>query len=58
MTGKLLAATDRVAHFLYEPTRLGQNLSVARWHHRIHLVPHRLIKPLCDRYERRLTGEG
>lgn len=58
MSRRLLALADRIAHVLYEPTRLGRNLSVTRWHHRIHLLPHRWIEPVCDRYERRITNGG
>lgn len=57
MTGRLLALADRIAHFAYEPTRLSRDLTVARWHHRLHLVPHRLIEPICDRYDRQITRE-
>jgi hypothetical protein len=45
---------DGVAHFLYCPTMLGRRVAVARWHHRIHLIPGHLLARACDRYDRAL----
>ena len=49
---RALEALDSLAHFLYRPTMLGRGLAVARWHHRIHLIPHRLMDLICGPYER------
>ena len=40
-----------IAHFLYCPTTLGRQVAVGRWHHRIHLIPARLLAQLCDRLD-------
>lgn len=42
---------DAVAHFLYCPTMLGRYAARERWHHRIHLIPGRLLAWVCDRYD-------
>lgn len=48
---RLYGAVDHVAHFLHTPTMRGSRSARTRWHHRIHLVPYWLIRPICDRYE-------
>lgn len=45
---------DAAAHFLYCPTMLGRDSARTRWHHRIHLIPGRLLAWVCDRYDRSL----
>lgn len=51
MTGRLLRWADAAAHILYWPTGLGRQSARFRWHHRIHLIPGRLLALVCDRYE-------
>ena len=48
---------DTLAHFLYEPTMAGKDVAVARWHHRIHLIPGWLVTWVCDRYDASLWAE-
>jgi hypothetical protein len=55
MRGRLLERTDTVTHALYCPTMAGRRLARTRWHHRIHLIPRRLLAAVCDRYECWLT---
>lgn len=42
---------DTTAHFLYCPTMWGRRCARARWHHHLHLIPHRLLGWVCDRYD-------
>lgn len=42
---------DAVAHVLYCPTMLGRRSARTRWHHRVHLIPGRLVGWVCDRYD-------
>ena len=42
---------DTVAHALYCPTMHGKRCVRAHWHHRIHLIPGRLLRPVCDRLD-------
>lgn len=56
--GLMLRGLDWVAHLLHTPTMLGRGAARARWHHRIHLVPYAVIRPVCDRYEQNLGGEA
>jgi hypothetical protein len=46
---------DAVAHFLYAPTMLGRRCARARWHHRLHLIPGRLLRAVCAAYEAELA---
>jgi hypothetical protein len=46
-----------VAHFLYCPAMFGRHIAVARWYHRIHLIPGRLLGRWCDRLDRELLGD-
>jgi hypothetical protein len=55
MRGRLLERADTVAHVLYCPTMAGRRFVRARWHHRIHLIPRRLLTAVCDPYERWIT---
>src|SRR5215469_4350617 len=41
---------DSAAHFLHTPT-MRRGVTVARWHHRIHLLPVCLLNPICDRFD-------
>jgi hypothetical protein len=45
---------DWTAHFLYCPTMGGRRHARARWHHRVHLIPGRVLRRACDRYDREL----
>lgn len=48
---KLFMALDGLAHFLYVPTALGRRAVRTRWHHRIHLIPDRLLGWACNRLD-------
>ncbi len=48
---RLLRIADRVAHVAYCLTTLGHTAARGRWHHRIHLIPGRMLVAICDRYE-------
>lgn len=50
-----LRALDSLAHFLYAPTMLGRRVSVARWHHRLHLIPGRVLERACARLDAALA---
>ena len=43
-----------VADFLYCPAMFGRHVAVARWYHRIHLIPGWLLGRWCDRLDRAL----
>ena len=42
---------DDVAHFLHTPLMLGHRVAVARWYHRLHLLPGWALRPICDRFD-------
>ena len=42
---------DTVAHFLHTPLMFGHRITVARWYHRLHLLPGWALNPICDRYD-------
>lgn len=46
-----------IAHFLHCPAMYGRKVAVARWYHRIHLLPGALLRRWCDRLERDLMME-
>lgn len=48
---RLFMALDGLAHMLYAPTMLGRRSGRTRWHHRVHLIPGRLLGWVCDRYD-------
>lgn len=48
---------DDVAHFLYCPTMLGARCRRARWHHRIHLIPRRVLGFICHSLDGREKNE-
>jgi hypothetical protein len=54
----MLRALDTIAHFLYCPAMAGRRIVRARWYHRIHLIPGRLLARICDRYEGRLLASS
>jgi hypothetical protein len=43
-----------IAHFLHCPAMLGRHVAVARWYHRIHLIPGRLLNRWCNRLDEAL----
>lgn len=49
---RCLSRADAVAHALYSPFMAGRRIAAARWYHRIHLIPGRLLAVVCDRHER------
>lgn len=51
MRHRLWRIADTAAHLLYAPTMRGTRCGRARWHHRVHLIPHRVFGWICDRYE-------
>lgn len=48
---KLFSALDWLAHLLYAPTMLGHRSGRTRWHHRIHLIPDRVLGWVCNRFD-------
>lgn len=48
---RMFQAIDRAAHFLYCPTMGGRLAARTRWHHRIHLIPGRLLGWICNRFD-------
>jgi hypothetical protein len=57
MEAPVKRAIDSAAHFLYCPGMLGRRLAIARWYHRVHLIPGWLLKLVCDRFEHSVWAE-
>ena len=45
-----------IAHFFYCPAMFGRHVAIARWYHRIHLLPEWLLLRLCNRLDRALLA--